>query len=80
MTMKEEEFTLKWSAYSGHLTQMLQDLKMNQSFTDVTLVCDDKILLNAHKIVLSASSGFFQKIINNNSDSKLIVKHQAKVK
>ena len=73
MKMKEEEFTLKWRAYSGHLTQMLQDLKMNQSFTDVTLVCDDKIVLYAHKIVLSASSGFFQMIINNNSDSKLIV-------
>jgi len=71
--MKEEEFHLKWSSYSGHLTQMLQDLMMNQSFTDVTLVCDDKIMLNAHKIVLSASSGFFQRIFSNVSDSKPIV-------
>ena len=73
MKMKEEEFNLKWSAYTDHLSQMLQDLMINQSYTDVTLVCDDKYMLNAHKIVLSASSTFFERILNNDSDSKPIV-------
>ena len=73
INMEEEEFSLKWSGYSGHLSQMLQDLMTNQSFTDVKLVCDDKVILNAHKIVLTSSSGFFQRILYDDNESKTII-------
>lgn len=71
--MEEEEFNLKWSGYSDHLTQVLQDLMMNQTFTDVTLVCDDKVQLKAHKIVLTSSSGFFQSILTDVIESNHII-------
>ena len=60
--MMEEDLNLTWSSYSDHLKQMLEDLITSQSFTDVTLVCDDKVQLEAHKIILISSSAFFRNI------------------
>jgi len=62
--MKEEDFFLTWNDYSDHMKQMLQDLIISKSFTDVTLVCDDKIQLEAHKIILISCSKFFEAILN----------------
>jgi len=62
--MKEEEFCLSWNDYSDHMKEMLQSLMTSQSFADVTLVCDDKIQLEAHKIVLISCSKFFEAILN----------------
>ena len=67
--MKEEEFFLTWNDYSNHMKQMLQDLMTYQSFTDVTLVCDDKIQLEAHKIILISCSKFFETILNQLTQS-----------
>ena len=62
--MKEEDFFLTWNDHSDHMKQMLQDLIISKSFTDVTLVCDDKIQLEAHKIILISCSKFFEAILN----------------
>ena len=67
--MKEKEFFLTWNDYSNHMKQMLQDLMTYQSFTDVTLVCDDKIQLEAHKIILISCSKFFETILNQLTQS-----------
>ena len=49
-----ENFKISWSGYSGHLQQMLQEM-FSDEFTDVTLVTDDLLHIQAHKTVLSAS-------------------------
>ena len=38
-------------------------------FTDVTLVCEDGQHMEAHKVILAASSPFFQKILQKSNTS-----------
>ena len=40
---------------------------------DVTLVCDDKVKIKAHKIVLKACSPVFENILENINTSEAVV-------
>ena len=42
------------------------DLRQDKEFTDVILACEDGQQVEAHKVVLIASSPFFQKILKRN--------------
>ena len=64
--MSAEKFSLNWNKFSDHLQLMLKDLYQNGQYADVTLVSDDQTQFKAHKIVLSACSPVFKKIIDNN--------------
>merc|ERR1711923_369860 len=55
-----------WNSFSEHLLWIFKDLYENESHSDVTLVSDDQTQFKAHKIVLSACSPVFKKIIDNN--------------
>ena len=57
--MTDEKFHLtwpSWHSYSDHLKEMMHIMKMDDTFTDVTLVSDDGRKVRAHKAVLGASS------------------------
>ena len=56
---------MKWDAYSDHLRGMLHEMMKSEELTDVTLVCDDKIQFNAHKIILSGCSSVFKSIMKD---------------
>ena len=43
-----------------HFIKSFSNFAQNQTLTDVTLVSDDKIRIEAHKIILCAGSGFFR--------------------
>jgi len=76
--MNQEGFKLSWSTYSDHQRDMLQEIMKSDNLTDVTLVCDDDVQIKAHKVVLSASSVVFKKIIHglprNNTDSVIYLR------
>ena len=61
-----EKYTLNWHTFSDHLKMMFKDLYQEGRYSDVTLVSDDQTQFKAHKIVLSACSPVFKKIIDNN--------------
>ena len=61
-----EKYTLNWQTFSEHLQLMFKDLYQEGRYTDVTLVSDDQTQFKAHKIVLSACSPVFKKIIDSN--------------
>ena len=61
-----EKYTLNWHTFADHLQLMFKDLYQEERYTDVTLVSDDQTQFKAHKIVLSACSPVFKKIIDNN--------------
>ena len=63
--MNQEKYNLSWQTYSDHLHEMLHKMLKTNELTDVTLVCDDKRQIKAHKIVLSACSPVFKGIIND---------------
>ena len=70
-----ETYNVSWGSYSEHVANMLQDLTASNEFADVTLVCADMVIIQAHKLVLSACSKFFQFLLKEacNSDSKPII-------
>ena len=62
----DEKYTLNWHTFSDHLKLIFKDLYQEGRYADVTLVCEDQTQFKAHKIVLSACSPVFKKIIDNN--------------
>ena len=48
-------YTLKWKHFLSSVSSTLSDSFGENSFSDVTLVSDDKIVFQAHKYVLSPS-------------------------
>ena len=62
-----------WNSYSDHVTSMLRELMASNEYTDVTLVCADKVVIQAHKIVLSACSQFFNNILKGTFEAKPII-------
>ena len=61
-----DKYTLNWHTFTDHLQLMFKDLYEEEKHSDVTLVSDDQTQFKAHKIVLSACSPVFKKIIDNN--------------
>ena len=79
--MDQETCCLKWKDFPSNLTHTFQDLLTEGHFTDVTLVSDDEIQIQAHKIVLSASSPVLKNLLLDNPHSHPLlyirgVKHQ----
>ena len=68
-----EKYTLNWNTFADHLQLMFQDLYNEGHHSDVTLVCDDQTNFKAHKIVLSACSPVFKKIIDNNPNQHPLI-------
>ena len=58
-----EMFSLKWNDYLPAVSETFRRLRQDEALCDVTLVCDDDEV-EAHRIVLVASSAFFQKIFS----------------
>ena len=58
-----DRFTLQWADYQKSVATTFVNAKISQDFTDVTLVGKD-FELNAHRLVLSSGSDFFQRVFN----------------
>ena len=58
-----EKFCLRWSEFESNIRDTFRELREEQDYFDVTLVCDDGEQIEAHKIVLSAGSQFFRDIL-----------------
>ena len=63
------DYFLNWSHHQDNRTSAFNISRETQQFVDVTLACDDDEQLEAHKIILSASSPFFQNILQRNNHS-----------
>ena len=61
-----EKLSLKWNDFQENVKIAFQNLRDDKHFTDVTLVCEDGRQMEAHKVILAASSPFFQKILERN--------------
>ena len=61
-----EKFCLKWNEFGATVSESFKDLRSNNDFLDVTLVCDDDQQVQAHKLILSACSPFFLNILQKN--------------
>ena len=68
-----EKFSVKWKNFQSNLTKSFQRLRHDGDHTDVTLMGDDYQPLQAHKVVLSASSEFFKGILKKADHAKPMI-------
>ena len=63
------KYSLKSGDFEANLVASLDELRESNEFFDVTLVSDEAIPIQAHKVVLSASSIFFRNVLKNNKNT-----------
>ena len=62
-----EKLCLKWNDFKETVSSTLGELRTDQDLTDVTLACEDGVKqVEAHKVILAASSPFFMDILKRN--------------
>ena len=68
-----EKLCLQWNDFQENLRGAFGSLKEDKDFTDVTLACEDGQQVEAHKVILAASSPFFQKLLVRNNHPKPLI-------
>ncbi|EFN61218.1 Protein bric-a-brac 2 [Camponotus floridanus] len=63
--MAGQHYCLRWDNYQSNMTSVFHQLLQTEAFVDVTLACNEASL-KAHKVVLSACSSYFQKLLLSN--------------
>jgi len=58
-------YSVSWPEHATDRTASVKNMLEKRSFVDVTIACDDD-QLEAHKVLLSAASPFFQRILERN--------------
>ena len=58
-----EKFNLHWNDFQSNILQTFKRIRKDKDFLNVTLVTEDEVQLEAHKVVLSASSPFLENIL-----------------
>ena len=57
-----ENYNISWETFSDHLPNMLREMMTEGAFTDVTLICEDKKNIKAHRNILAACSPVFKNM------------------
>ena len=71
--MSTTKYSLEWNEFESMAEKTYKDLLCDNNFTDVTLACDDDKQINAHKIILSSCSPFFERLFMKNSNKDLLI-------
>ena len=61
-----EKLCLKWNDFQDNTNSAFGSLRIDIDFSDVTLACEDGNQMEAHKVILAASSPFFKNILTKN--------------
>ena len=69
MTHPSEMFSLEWKDFTKNLVSCYHDLRVEPDFSDVTLVCEEDQQIEAHRIILTACSPFFNTVLKRNLSS-----------
>ena len=69
----DEKLCLQWNDFHDSVTSSFRNLRDDQDFTDVTLASEDGQQIEAHKVVLIASSPFFLNLLKRNKHPQALV-------
>jgi hypothetical protein len=61
----QQQFCLKWNNYQSNMSEVFQNMLLNENLCDVTLACEGASV-KAHKMVLAACSPYFQSLFMAN--------------
>lgn len=62
---QQQHYALKWNDFQTSILSSFRHLRDEEDFIDVTLACDERSF-TAHKVVLSACSPYFRKLLKAN--------------
>ncbi|XP_017780118.1 PREDICTED: protein bric-a-brac 2 [Nicrophorus vespilloides] len=65
MVTPPQQFCVRWNSYQSNLQNAFPKLLISEHFVDVTLACENE-MLKCHKVVLSACSTYFEKLLLQN--------------
>ena len=68
-----EKLWLQWNDFQDIVKSAFGHLRASTDFVDVTLACEDGQQIEAHKMILAASSPFFQRILKSNKHSHPLI-------
>ena len=61
-----DKFCLRWNDFEFNISSAFREIRNDADFFDVTLATEDDHQIKAHKIILSACSPFFRKVLKRN--------------
>ena len=61
-----EKLCLQWNDFQENIKNTFGNLREDNDFSDVTLASEDGQQVEAHKVILAASSPTFQKLLRGN--------------
>ena len=56
-----EKLRFQWNKFQENIKSVFQEFREDNDFADVTLACEDGQQVEAHKVILAASSPFFEE-------------------
>jgi len=65
LPLPDQKYNLRWPDYHNSVLETFRSLKEEEDFIDVTLSCEEQ-QYSAHKVVLSACSPYFRKLLKSN--------------
>ena len=68
-----EKICLQWNDFHDNIKIAFANLREGKDFADVTLACEDGQQVEAHKMILAASSPFFQKLLARNKHPQPLI-------
>ena len=68
-----EKLCLQWNDYKDNVNSAFESLRKDLDFVDVTLASEDGEHVKAHKIILAASSPFFQNLFKRHKHAHLLI-------
>ena len=73
MAHSGEQINLKWNDFHSNILTCYSELQSNNHFSDVTLVGEGNEQIEAHRVILSASSPFLNSILQRNKHSHPLI-------
>ena len=68
-----ETLCLQWNEFQDNVKASFGNLRGDVDFADVSLACEDGYQIEAHSVILAASSPFFQSLLKRNKHSHPII-------
>ena len=59
----KQQYCLKWNNHKSNISGVFDRLRTHQRFIDVTLASADHKTIKCHRLLLSAGSGYLEKIL-----------------
>ena len=68
-----DKLCLQWNDFKENISASFGDFRTDRDLTDVTLACEDGKQVEAHKVILAASSPFFMNLLKKNKHSHPLI-------